>query len=117
MLGDDIFSRITRRVYANDNPYNCFPSIHVFTTAYSCFIIKEGYFRDKLWFRYPLNLLGILIILSTLFVKQHVVLDGVAGTALAFLLYRLMYKQEGEKLLQWIKKKYSSLMMKKKLEI
>lgn len=117
ILGNDIYSNLTRRIYANDNPFNCFPSIHVFTTAYSCFVIKEGYFRDKLLFRHSLNILGILIILSTLFVKQHVVLDGVGGAALAFLMYRLMYKPEGEKLLQWIKKKYSSLMMKKKLEI
>ena len=68
-------------------------------------------------FKVTMYITGVLIILSTLFVKQHVILDAVGGGALAYLVYVLYYKSEGERFRLWIKKLFSSLMMKKKLEI
>ncbi|WP_040210322.1 phosphatase PAP2 family protein [Clostridium polynesiense] len=112
---NDFFSILTKKIYENDNPYNCFPSIHVFTTAYGCFVMRKSNFKDSFLFRNSLNVLGILIILSTLFVKQHVFMDAIGGITAAYLVYRLMYKPEGEKILKWIRKQYSLWMMKRKL--
>ncbi len=117
VIGDDIFALMVRQIYAIDNPYNCFPSIHVFTTVYGCLVISKSYFSSNKMFKVTMDITGILIILSTLFVKQHVVLDAVGGSALAYLVYVLYYKKEGERFRLWIKKLFSSLMMKKRLEI
>ena len=116
VIGDDIFSALVRQIYAIDNPYNCFPSIHVFATVYGSLVISRSSFKNKV-FKGAIYITGILIILSTLFVKQHVVLDAVGGSALAYLVYMLYYKSEGERFRLWIKKLFSSLMMKKRLEI
>ncbi|WP_426348449.1 phosphatase PAP2 family protein [Alloiococcus sp. CFN-8] len=117
VIGNDIFAIMVRQIYAIDNPYNCFPSIHVFATVYGCLVISKSYFNSNKLFKITMYITGILIILSTLFVKQHVILDAVGGSALAYLAYVLYYKREGERVRIWIKKLFSSLTMKKKLEI
>lgn len=74
VYGNDILSKLVKFVYGSDNPYNCFPSIHVLTT----FIIMKGMLKCNVKSRI-VNILGIimgiLIILSTQFIKQHVILD------------------------------------------
>ncbi len=117
VIGNDIFSIMVKQIYAMDNPYNCFPSIHVFATVYGCLVVRRSYFKNNKFFAGALYISGVLIILSTLFVKQHVVLDAVGGSALAYLMYMLYYKSEGERFRLWIKKLFSSLMMKRRLEI
>jgi len=47
ILGQDLFSQLTRFIYGMDNPYNAFPSIHVMT-AFTIFIASgegKGYAR------------------------------------------------------------------------
>lgn len=89
LLGNDFLTRIVRATYIKDQPYNCFPSMHVYTT--SLMIIElhiEGEFK---WFGKILSLvLGISIILSTLFVKQHFILDGISGMFLAIFTYNFV---------------------------
>jgi membrane-associated phospholipid phosphatase len=69
-----------RFLYSADPPYNCFPSLHVahsFVSAAACYRVHRG--------------VGIaaggcatLIGVSTLYTKQHYVLDVVTGMLLAF---------------------------------
>ena len=71
-----ISNRLVNIIYENDRPFNCFPSIHVLNTY---IIMRFTKFKDnKKWFLYT-RITGILIILSTLFVKQHFILDGIAA--------------------------------------
>lgn len=68
-----------RALYSSDPPYNCFPSIHVahsFVSALACFRVHRGV---------GLFATGcaVLVALSTLFTKQHYVLDAIAGVLLA----------------------------------
>ncbi len=116
VTGTDFLSKMVRIIYSMDEPYNCFPSLHVYTTIYGCIVISTGYFKDKKLFRYFHYVMGILITLSTCFVKQHVVADAIGALILACLAYWLICREEGVKLLNWIKKLYSSWTMKKKLE-
>lgn len=75
-----IANRIVNLIYEADRPFNCFPSIHVLNTY---IIIRFTKIKDnKSWFTYTI-IMGILIILSTLFIKQHFVLDGVAAIIIA----------------------------------
>lgn len=69
-------NRLVNIIYENDRPFNCFPSIHVLNTY---IIMRFTNFKDnKKWFYYT-SITGVLIILSTLFVKQHFILDGIAA--------------------------------------
>ncbi|MCF0148398.1 MAG: phosphatase PAP2 family protein [Clostridium sp.] len=73
-------NRLVNLIYEADRPFNCFPSIHVLNTY---IIIRFTKIKDnKSWFIYT-NIIGILIILSTLFIKQHFIVDGVAAIIIA----------------------------------
>lgn len=95
--GQDIFSKLVRIIHTIDQPYNAFPSIHVmatyalllgFSKARSIKTVAKG--AAWLW--------GLLIMLSTVFTKQHVVADILGGAGLAQLLHWLMTSTLGRKL-------------------
>lgn len=81
----NIFTRMCRALWATDTPTNVWPSIHVFNTA----AITVSVLRSKLFENANLlhraGLIGwaALIILSTVFIKQHSLLDVLAGGILA----------------------------------
>lgn len=72
--GSDPFSLLMQYIYDRDRPYNCFPSIHCFSSYMVMRAIWTSSFRNR---RNLTLITGMssLIILSTLFVKQHVVMD------------------------------------------
>jgi hypothetical protein len=77
---------IVRFIYANDQPFNCFPSIHVLT----CYIMIKGLrIQHTLpaWLRHGLIVISWSIIASTVFVKQHVLLDAAGAVLLVELLF------------------------------
>ena len=68
-----------RLLYDMDPPYNCFPSLHVahsFVSALTCLRIHRGVGIAAL-------ATAGLVALSTLFTKQHYVLDVVVGVVMA----------------------------------
>ncbi len=71
---DSIFSCLTDFIYSADSPDNLFPSLHcvdswiLFRTSYK--LKKTGKWIRPSWFVF-----AILVFLSVLFVKQHVILD------------------------------------------
>lgn len=86
VTGNDIFSSLVRYIYSIDQPVNCFPSIHVFTT----FVIMLAAYKRKeqhKWEFALLSIVGTLIIVSTVFTKQHAILDVISGMAVASVLY------------------------------
>lgn len=82
LIGDDFFTNLVRFIYNRDLPYNCLPSIHVLNT-----ILVDIYINITKGVNHTLKIIcrvmGTLIILSTMFVKQHVFLDVVAALILA----------------------------------
>jgi len=73
------FNGLVTYLYANDQPYNCFPSVHVLTST----IVVIGS-RSLDWkLKIPIALFASSIIASTLFIKQHVIADLLAGMLLA----------------------------------
>lgn len=89
LIGSDVFIKLVKFIYAHDEPYNCFPSVHVITT-YT--VMKGVNFASK---EKPIlmlsNVIGILIILSTIFVKQHVILDVIASIVLGDTIFRCCF--------------------------
>ncbi|WP_374015912.1 phosphatase PAP2 family protein [Paenibacillus thiaminolyticus] len=81
--GTGLFDTLVRIIYWTDMPYNCFPSIHVLT---SCLMyISSFVFRART--RHFIRFTAAAIILSTLFVKQHVIADLLAGWLVAVFTY------------------------------
>lgn len=90
--GDDIFARAVRWLYRTDTDTNVFPSIHVFNAV----TVSLAYQRSSLlgrpgreWVRGTAHLLCVAIVLSTLLLRQHSVLDAMGGIVLALALDRL----------------------------
>ena len=79
------FDKLVNYIYINDTPaINCFPSLH---TLYSIVWIKYIGFNNKVnnITKIIINIICILIILSTLFIKQHSFIDLI-GSMLVFVL-------------------------------
>jgi hypothetical protein len=84
-----LWTTLVRFIYENDGPYNCFPSIHCLS-SYLLFRAAQTSGRMR---RGTVILFGVIawsIIVSTVFIKQHVVMDAVAGIALAHVVYALV---------------------------
>ena len=72
---------IMHTIQSYDQPFNCFPSLHVVTS----WITIKAFYHSKIQSkatRWTVYALGVIIILSTLFIKQHVILDVIGGIAL-----------------------------------
>jgi membrane-associated phospholipid phosphatase len=80
--GWNFFVPITYRL---DEPYNGFPSIHVLT----CYLMLRGSGILPATSRLAVAVIAWLIILSTLFIKQHVIADVAAGIALGEIVFRI----------------------------
>ncbi|MFL0196483.1 phosphatase PAP2 family protein [Clostridium sp. WILCCON 0269] len=115
LQGNDIFIHIVRLTYKLDKPFNCFPSIHVLTSYAVMRASIEAI--EKKSNKYIINIIGAVIILSTQFVKQHVILDLIFAIILAEVIYRFAAAFILERGAIWKKKLYWWLTMKKKLEI
>lgn len=75
----NIFDFLVSLIYEVDRPVNCFPSLHVLTTYY---IMRYTKYRDSKIIFYYTQVTGMFIILSTVFIKQHFVLDIVISIVL-----------------------------------
>ncbi|MDM5197790.1 phosphatase PAP2 family protein [Fictibacillus enclensis] len=88
--GNSIFTSMIRYIYSADEPYNCFPSIHVLSSY--LMVIASRHCKTKTpVFVASVALIGYLIIFSTLFVKQHVILDAFAGILLGNILFNSIF--------------------------
>ncbi|RED31694.1 phosphatase PAP2 family protein [Paenibacillus sp. VMFN-D1] len=94
VTGSDPFSELVRFIYKRDQPYNCFPSIHCF----SSYMVMRLFLTSKARSRMIMILvstMSILIIASTQFVKQHVLWDAVAAIAMVEIYHLVIYVLPG----------------------
>lgn len=79
-----IFDKLVYYLYSLDDPTNGFPSLHAsLTTISTCFVYEQ----NKNLFKFVLPI-AILIIVSTLLIKQHYIIDVLGGMLLAFAAFR-----------------------------
>ncbi|WP_050614417.1 phosphatase PAP2 family protein [Bacillus testis] len=90
VTGNDVFSQLVRFIYSNDQPVNCFPSIHVMTT-FIIMLVAIKRIKKTPWLSIGALTIGVLIILSTLFTKQHALLDVLSGLGLGAVMYTISY--------------------------
>lgn len=90
----NIFTRLVAEIYRTDTPTNILPSIHVFNSLAVYFAIHHcRQLKDRKWLQRGALILSVLIILSTMFIKQHSVIDVCLGTTLALFGHLLFYPQ------------------------
>ena len=89
---DNIFTRMVQFIYAADTPTNVLPSIHVFnSTGIAIAVAHSNKLKQKKWIQYLTYLFAGLIILSTMFLKQHSVTDVFAALVMAGIIYPFVY--------------------------
>ena len=78
----DIFSRVVNLIYKVDAPTNLFPSLHCLE-SYIC--MKSALELKELDATYRVSMitLSILVFFSTVFIKQHVILDFFGAVVIA----------------------------------
>jgi membrane-associated phospholipid phosphatase len=76
MPRDNIFTHMVRGLYSIDTPTNVMPSIHVYNTIGICFGLgRTDWFKRHKKINAASFIIGFLIIISTVFIKQHGLLD------------------------------------------
>lgn len=89
---DNIFLDMVKILYAADTCTNVFPSIHVFNSLAADFAIQKSQQLSRhRGLQIGSHILCILIILSTMFLKQHSTFDVLTGIVMAAALYWLVY--------------------------
>ncbi len=86
LTGTDLCSQAIRLLRAGDPPQNVCPSMHVsstmaiFLTVWECRDIPRGW-------KWGVAVISLLIILATMFIKQHSVVDVLLGMLLSLVLW------------------------------
>lgn len=84
---DGISNQLTNLLYEMDNPaLNCLPSMHCLI----CFLHILNISKCKnmsITLKVTISLWSIVVILSTLLIKQHVIIDVIVGILLAIIIF------------------------------
>ena len=90
-LRENIFVDIVKMLYSHDTNTNVCPSIHVLGSLSVYFAARKSkVFGTRTW-RISLFLIVILITSSTLFLKQHSIIDILAALVVAAIAYPMVY--------------------------
>jgi len=88
----NIFITVLNNLYHFDTATNVFPSIHVFNSVAAFIAIhKSERLRKLAWLQWSALLLTILICMSTVFLKQHSILDIFGALVLNAIMYVIVY--------------------------
>ena len=90
---ENIFTDWVRMLYSVDTPTNILPSIHVYNSVAAWIAISRCKALKK--HRFVVSgsfVLTVLIVLSTMFLKQHTVVDVISAFILNFTVYMFVYR-------------------------
>lgn len=94
---DNLFTRFLSGFYQFDTNTNVCPSIHVIgSVAVMLCAWHSKHFGTSGW-RIAFSIAAILISVSTVFLKQHSVLDVLAALPICFIGYRVVYRKNWKK--------------------
>ncbi len=96
---DNIFVDLVKMVYKTDTPTNVLPSIHVFNSIGICIAVAHSKsLKQHKKVRYLAYCIASLIILSTVFLKQHSITDVIAAVVMAAVIYPFIYVVQEKKI-------------------
>lgn len=92
---DNIFVDMVKMLYRTDTPTNVLPSLHVYNSI-GCYIAicHSDELLEHKWLQRGSLLLTVLIVLSTMFLKQHSAVDVMAACVMAYFVYHFVYVRE-----------------------
>lgn len=90
MPRDNIFTHLVQIIYSTDTATNLWPSIHVYNSIGTMIAVHHSKRFNKTG-TVIMDIIGILIILSTLFVKQHSFYDVITAFIMAIIFYLFFY--------------------------
>lgn len=93
MPRDNIFTHMVANLYKTDTPTNLWPSIHVYNAIGTHLAVANSK-RFSKWLKNSSLVFCILVILSTMFIKQHSVIDVLGGIIFAVATNLVVYKSE-----------------------
>lgn len=103
---ENILVGLTRFIYTIDPGTNVCPSIHCFNSiGVAIAVLKCNRLNKKKWLTIGTVTLSTLICMSTMFVKQHSIIDFYFAVGLALIMYVIAYVPKYDKLFAKIRKK------------
>ena len=89
---DNIFVDLVRFIYRADTSTNVLPSLHVYNSI-GCYIAirNSQKLRQYKWVQNGSLVLTVSIVLSTMFLKQHSVVDVIAAIVMIYFIYQFVY--------------------------
>ena len=82
ITGTGIWDNVLAFIYSIDAADNLLPSVHCLTSHFSCIAVRNNDNIPK-WYKIFSYIFAVLIYISTLTTKQHVLVDVIAGVLLA----------------------------------
>ena len=92
VYGSDIFARLVRMLYAVDSSKNVCPSIHVIGSLAVWFAARDTGKLPAILRKGVIPIMAVLISISTVFLKQHSVLDIIAALLVCAAAYPVVYR-------------------------
>lgn len=94
---DNIFTYMVSVLYQTDTSTNILPSIHVYNSiAVMIAVARAKEFKKHKMISAGMQVLGVLIILSTMFLKQHSAVDVMLALILAAVVQVVVYRRPNE---------------------
>lgn len=91
---DNICTRLVKMLYHTDPARNVFPSIHVYNSMAIAIIVKKSKSLKDNWIAQDGSLiLTFLIVLATMFIKQHSIFDVCSAILLVSLAVEIVYNE------------------------
>ena len=94
LTGTDIWTQAVRFLYTVDKPINLFPSIHCMASWFSYIAVRKNR-KIPNWYKAFSVLMTVLVVISTLALRQHVWQDAVAGILLAEVTWQISRRTNG----------------------
>ena len=93
----NFFADIMYFYYTHETSFNCLPSMHAGMSTI-CFFTWYQYYKINPTFKRKIIaiialIIAVGVVLSTLFVKQHYIIDEIAGVALAFAVGMFVFRR------------------------
>ena len=99
MPRDNVFTELVHFLHRIDTPTNVCPSLHVYDSVGACIAVMLAKDCFNYVEKYAAVFLTISISLSTLFIKQHSVIDVFGGLVMSAVMYFVVYAPDYKKFL------------------
>lgn len=90
---DNVFTQMMILIYQADTNTNVFPSMHVIGSFGALFAMKDSKKLSSRGWMILGSVLAVLISISTVFVKQHSVIDIFGGLGMVVVMYYFIYQR------------------------